>query len=77
MKDVMHLCNPKFDYVFLGHVASVFSGPIIIDFPTSIFNHFHNKIVSVQRNTRSIQILYTVAYTQTTAFLEGNFHLWV
>jgi len=25
-----------------------------------IFDHFHNKIVSAQRNTHSIQILYTV-----------------
>jgi len=35
------------------------SGTTIFDFPKSIFIHFHNKIVSAQRNTRSIQILYT------------------
>jgi len=54
------LCNPKFDYFFLGHVIYVISGPATFDFPTPIFNEFHNKIVSSQRNTHSTQTLYTV-----------------
>jgi len=66
------LCNPKFDNDFLGHVISVVSGPTIFDFPTPIFNHFHNKIVSAQRSTCSIQIFYTVL--QTTC-LEGIFYV--
>ena len=49
----------------------VFPDQTIFDFPTSIFNHFHNKIVSAQRNIHSIHILYTI--TQTTAFQRGIF----
>jgi len=45
------LCNTKYDYVFLGHVTSVISGPTIFDFPTPIFNHFHNKIVCAAKHT--------------------------
>ena len=41
-------------------MTSIISGPTIFDFPTSIFNHFHAKIVSARRNTQSVQILYTV-----------------
>ena len=74
MKGVMQ-CNPKFDYFFLGHVTSVISWPTLLDCPTSIFNHLHNKIVSAQRNTYSIQILYTVP--PNNCFLEGNFYLCV
>jgi len=44
-------------------------------FPTSIFNHFHNKIGSAQRNTHSMQMLCTVP--PNNCFLEGNFHLCV
>jgi len=36
------------------------SGPTIFDFPTTIFNHYHNKIVSAQQNTHCIQILCVV-----------------
>jgi len=50
------LCNPKFDY-FLEHVTSVFSGPNYFWLPD--VRHFHNKMVSAQRNTHSIQILWT------------------
>jgi len=39
--------------------------------PTSIFDHFHNKIVSAQRNTHSIQILYTVP--PKNCFFRGKF----
>jgi len=68
-------CNPKFDYIFLGHVTSDISGLTSFDFPTSIFNRFHDKTVSSQRNTHSLQI-YTL-YPQTSAFLEGSFYLCV
>jgi len=36
-------------------VTSVISGPTYFDFPTFIFYHFHNKIVSAQRNIHGIQ----------------------
>jgi len=47
----------------------------IFDFPTSNFNHYHNIIVSVQRNTNSIHILRIVI--QTPDILEVNFPLFV
>ena len=52
--------QPYFDYVFLGHVTFLISGPTTFDFPTLIFNPFHNKIVSAQRNTHRIEIVYTI-----------------
>jgi len=45
------------------------------DFPTSIFNHSHNKVLSAQRNTHTIHILFTVV--QNNCFLEGNWYLCV
>jgi len=38
----------------------VFPDQTSFDLPTSIFNHFCNKIVSAQRNIHSIQILCTL-----------------
>jgi len=38
----------------------LFPDQTIFDFPTSIFNHIHNKIVSAQRNIHGTQILYLV-----------------
>jgi len=32
----------------------------VFDFPTPIFNHFHNKMAFVLRNTKQTQNLYTV-----------------
>jgi len=50
-------------------------GPTMFDFRSSIFNCFHNKILSAQGNTHSIHILFTVP--QITAFLEWNYYLCV
>ena len=72
------LCSPKFDYVFLGELPFIISGPTIFDFPTTIFDHYHNKIVSAQQNTHCIQILYVVPpkfHTLCNCFSEGNFNL--
>jgi len=64
-------CDPKFDYVYLGRVTSVIFGPAIFDIPTYVhFYNFHNKLVSAQRNTQSIQILYCALYPQTSRQLE-------
>ena len=75
------LRNPKFDYVFLEHVTSVVSGSTIFDFPTLIFNYFHNKIVSVQRNTHIIQIIHTVSPNNSRfrgqfLFVRRKCHAW-
>jgi len=47
----------------------LFPDQTIFDFPTSIINHFHNKIVSAQRN---IAYKFYTVYPQTAAFSEGN-----
>jgi len=47
----------------------------IFDFPTSNFNHYHDIMVSVQRNTNSMHILRIVI--QTPDILEVNFSLFL
>ena len=68
-------CNPKFDYNFLGDMASTTFRPNYFWLPTSIFNHFHNKVVSALRNIHSMKILYTVP--PNNCFSKGKFCLCV
>jgi len=53
----------------------LFPDQTIFDFPTSIFNHFHNKIVSAQRNIRYTAYKFYALYPEKGDFLEGNFCL--
>jgi len=55
------LCNPKFDYVFLGHVRS-----IIFDFPTSIFITFTTK--SYLRSETHIAYKFCTMYPKQLLF---------
>jgi len=66
------LRNPKYDYIFLRHVTSILSGRTIFYLPTAILNHFDSKIVSAQRNTHSLKLVYTVL--QNNCF-RGNFYM--
>jgi len=50
----------------------LFPGQTIFYFPTSIVNHFCNKILSAQRNIRNIQILNTVPPPKR-GFFKSNF----
>ena len=59
------LCNRE------TRVIRFFVDQSIFDFTTSIFNHLHNKTVSAQQNTHSLQILYTVP--PKNYFLRGEF----
>jgi len=55
-------------------MTPVTSVPNYFELPTSIFNRFYNKIVYLRSETHTAYKFYTL-YTQTTAFLEGNFCL--
>jgi len=60
--------NPKLHYIFLEHVPSVISGPIIFGFPTTIF--FTTKLF-LRSVTHSAYKFY--AWYHLRLFLGGNF----